>query len=397
MAKQTKTDSHPALLRITSRAKPINQLLAAAIANGLPIQRQEDTAGNIEDASAIDPALLIETTGKQPPSPAPGTGYAGLTAAQRHAFITWSRTPATPAPTAYQQLYLANIEVRLLEEDYRQTALEKIDELLAATAWANNRWLQRANLLASWLLRDGDRLAHWPSTQSLAPELLGIALGQQALIGRPLTAAQLGTTIATWQLGAHLPADLLKLRLDSLTAILGQPPLSYALSQLEANALTPQPWRASHRGLRLLIPQPDLRHVLESSLRELLAVADVSDDDKAPVGVLAALDTSQPDTPAEEVDKGTLDDLGWRLILEFGSTRSDYFDYVVTQAQKLAGYSQLMDEDRRIVYRIIFRKSEMRRFWRLWDYVHGWTTSRVYLNGTELEKWKVWPYSQHLK
>jgi hypothetical protein len=92
-----------------------------------------------------------------------------------------------------------------------------------------------------------------------------------------------------------------------------------------------------------------------------------------------------------------MEELGWRLILEFGSNRSEYFDYVLTQARKLPGYSQLMDEDRRIVYRIIFRKSEMRRFWRLWDYVHGWTSTRVYLNGEELEKWKVWPYSQHLR
>jgi hypothetical protein len=56
-----------------------------------------------------------------------------------------------------------------------------------------------------------------------------------------------------------------------------------------------------------------------------------------------------------------------------------------------------MDEDRRLIYRIIFRKSEMRRFWRIWDYVHGWTSTRVYLNGSELEKWQVWPYSQYLK
>jgi hypothetical protein len=148
----------------------------------------------------------------------------------------------------------------------------------------------------------------------------------------------------------------------------------------------------------LLIPQPDLRPILEPSLRDLLAVADVSEDEEIPIGTLASLDTSQPTTSApEQPEQPSLEELGWRLILEFGSNRSEYFDYVLIQAQKLAGYSQIMDEDRRIVYRIIFRKSEMRRFWRLWDYVHGWTSTRVYLNGDELEKWKVWPYSQHLQ
>ena len=28
---------------------------------------------------------------------------------------------------------------------------------------------------------------------------------------------------------------------------------------------------------------------------------------------------------------------------------------------------------------------------------NGWTATRVYLNGVELEKWKVWPYSQYLR
>jgi hypothetical protein len=148
------------------------------------------------------------------------------------------------------------------------------------------------------------------------------------------------------------------------------------------------------------LPQPDLRDLLEPSLRDVLAVADVADDDAAPVGNLAALDPSQAATSAAQdaqEAEPSLEELGWRLILEFSSNRSEYFDYVLIQAQKLPGYSQIMDEDRRIVYRIIFRKSEMRRFWRIWDYVHGWTATRVYLNGMELEKWKVWPYSQYLR
>jgi hypothetical protein len=127
-----------------------------------------------------------------------------------------------------------------------------------------------------------------------------------------------------------------------------------------------------------------------------MVVADVQTESEPPVGALASLAPAETVATPEGETQPSLEELGWRLILEFGSNRSEYFDYVVAQAQKLAGYSQLMDEDRRIVYRIIFRKSEMRRFWRIWDYIHGWTSTRVYLNGVELEKWKVWPYSHYL-
>jgi hypothetical protein len=57
----------------------------------------------------------------------------------------------------------------------------------------------------------------------------------------------------------------------------------------------------------------------------------------------------------------------------------------------------IMDETRQIVHRISYQKRHMRQFWRLWDYVQNWSSTRVYLNGQEMEKWKVWPYSQHLR
>lgn len=397
MAKQPTTFSYPVLLRINGRIKSLETLLAEAIAAGVPLTLPPDNiGGEVEDFSAIDPSLTTEATSPLPP-PLPGTSYAGLTPAQRHSFIAWSRKPQEPAPLAYQQLYLANLEARLLEPEHRQVVIDKLVELGEDSGWAKLPALHRTYLFACWLTQDGQRLVEWISTRPVPVDLLGIALGLQALIGAPLTAPELGMAITTWQLGARLPADLLKLRLDSLTSILGQPPLAFGLSQLDASATTPRPWRTTHRGLRLLLPQPDLRPVLEASLRDLLAVADVNEDENEPIGILAALDTSQPAAPAEESKQPSMEELGWRLILEFGSNRSEYFEYVLIQAQKLAGYSQLMDEDRRIVYRIIFRKSEMRRFWRLWDYVHGWTSTRVYLNGEELEKWKVWPYSQYLR
>lgn len=401
MAKKSSAYSFPALLRVINRDKPLHQVVQAAADEGLSFrlpeteQRGENGDNPVEDASAIDPSLTLEAANATPPQP--GTSYAGLTPAQRNAFIAWSRQPQSQAPPAFQQLYLANIEARLFEPDMRHEALQSLVALGQASNWRRNPALHRAYFLGCWLLQDGPRLAQWITENEVTAELLGVALGLQCLLDVPLTPAQLGIAIATWKLGARLPADLLKMRLDSMTAILGRPPLAHALAQLGETAIAPRPWRTSHRGLHLLIPQPDLRPLLERNMRDALAVADVTEDDIAPIGNLDALDTGATATESAPSDQPSMEELGWRLILEFGSNRSEYFDYVLTQARKLPGYSQLMDEDRRIVYRVIFRKSEMRRFWRLWDYVHGWTSTRVYLNGEELEKWKVWPYSQHLR
>jgi hypothetical protein len=395
MAKKQTTEHLSPLLRVISRTVPLAELLANAAGDGLPVMFSTAAgSGESEESSAIDPSLTT-VAGNAPP-PQPGTSYAGLTPTQRHAFLAWSVRPELTAPLAFQQLYLANLEARLFENDFRQRALDKLAELGAEPAWSRNVALHRAILLACWIQQDGNRLAEWIAMRPLPAELLGIALGQQAMIGHALTPQELGTTLTTWQLGGRLANELLTLRLDSLTAILGHPPLAYALTQLDDSATQPRPWRSTHRGLHLLIPQPDVRHILEPSLRDLLAVADVDEQTPAPIGNLASLDTTLPDEVAEQAEQPSMEELGWRLILEFGSNRSEYFDYVLIQAQKLAGYSQIMDEDRRMIYRIIFRKSEMRRFWRIWDYVHGWTSTRVYVNGVELEKWKVWPQSHYL-
>ena len=85
------------------------------------------------------------------------------------------------------------------------------------------------------------------------------------------------------------------------------------------------------------------------------------------------------------------------IILEFGQSRSDFFDYALELAQREEGFTQLLDEHRRIVYRVTFDKRRLRNFWRLWDYVQNWQHTRIYADGEELEKWKVWPYSQYMR
>ena len=66
-------------------------------------------------------------------------------------------------------------------------------------------------------------------------------------------------------------------------------------------------------------------------------------------------------------------------------------------ARRNEAFTQIMDENRRLVYRVMFRKGKLRNFWRLWEYVKSWSSTRVYVRGEEVETWKVYPYSQFMR
>ena len=92
-----------------------------------------------------------------------------------------------------------------------------------------------------------------------------------------------------------------------------------------------------------------------------------------------------------------MEELGWHLILEFGHSRSEFFEFALELAQRVESYTQIADENRKLIHRVIFKKRELRQFWRLWDYVQSWSSTQVFLNGEELQKWKIYPYSPYLK
>jgi hypothetical protein len=386
---------YPTMLRVAGRDLPLHTVLHNAQAAQLPVQLHlRDDAAGLEDSAEIDPTLALGEAA-DPPAPPLGIGYAGLSPDQRHAFLRWAAHPATPASAAYQQLYIANLEPRLLENgSQRKLTWGHLHQLHDAEGWRGNPWLIRALLLGAWLEGNGNLLAAVLAVPGVPADLLNVGLGLQALCDTPMTEAELGATLRAWQIGPPLMAELLKLRLDSLSATLSMPPLAFVRAALDEAALVPRPWRTAHRGLRLALPMPDVRVHLEPILRDLNTVTDVAPLNPNPDQLADA-----PEADPDDEENGTpeLESLGWRLILEFSSNRSEYFDYTLIQCQKLPGYSQLMDEDRRMIYRVVFRKSEMRRFWRIWEYVQSWTSTRIYLNGTELEKWKIWPYSQYLR
>lgn len=377
------------LLRVVGRDAPLAEVVARVQARSLPVTLHSPTPG--EDFALIDPALAVVSDSATPAedAPAPGLSYAGFGPRQRGWFLAWQLTPLTPAPLAFQQLYLASLEVRLLEGNL--SARRQLEQFLHSDAWTPNPGLWRVALLAAWLAQDGGALANWLTAVAASAEVTGMALGMQALLGAPLTAAEVRQVARTWEHPvAALAEAVLAFRLQSLAAALGETPLAWALAQQGDGVRRSHPWRCQHRDLRIELPQPDARRALEPLLTELAQVTEAAtpkptDLPGATAGVAAA-------------DSAASDDLSRaHLILEFRQSRSEFFAVALRQAQKRAGFAQLLDEDRHVVYRVAFRKNEMAAFWQMWNYAQNWTGTRVYCRGQELQRWQISFYSQYLR
>lgn len=367
---------HNPLARILGQHVPAQEVLHQAAQNHtLPIQVRAIGPQPVADYALIDPALTLDP--QAPPQqrvtlPPTGAGYAAFTPSQRYQLNQWLNTPIEPAPIAFQQFYLAQLEVGLLEPQTATAVMIEVQRLQQAPAWHQHLGLARLRLLAHWLAQDGSGLAAWLQEDSAPGPLLGVALGLQALLQQALQPPQIAPLFRHWAVEAPLLGNaLLTLRLASLATSLGQEALAYALAQLEENGRQPRPWRSQHRDLRIALPQPDLRPVLEPLLRDLTLMGDETANTDA--------------TDAESADEDVASN-GWQLVLEFGESRSDFFTFALETAQKQAGYVALMDEDRRMVHRVHFQKGEVRRFWRLWEYVQSWSSTKVYLNGDEINK-----------
>lgn len=381
------------LLRIAQRDLTAGEVQEAALSAGtLPVVARDDVRTSVPARAGGDPFQIDLSLALEPPasplSPIQGVSYAGFTPSQRLAFLQWTSDPLKPAPAAFQRLYVANLEPGLLDPSGNRQAVHlELVRCALAPPWQNNEWLARALLFALWLGGSGAGIAEWLSSTTPPPAVIGLAAGLQALLNEPLRPAQVARIAAGWNLrNAGLPAEIVALRLTSLANALGASPLQIALERAPDGSAANRPWRSAHPSLRLSLPQPDIRPTLEPLLADMLEVydplVDVQDIDDFPTG---------PETAPG------IEGLGWRLILEFGQSRSEFYDHVVQICQRMPDYAQIMDENRRLVHRVAFGKSDMRRFWRIWDYVQNWNATRAYLNGEELEKWKIWPYSQHLR
>ena len=396
-----------AALRVAGQDPPAAAVLHAAAARGLPLTVEGGPDPRaLDDYAQVDP-LLATTAGKLSPAkklPA-GMGYAGLPPVARYHYLEWLKQPnsvaALPAPPAFHHLYVANLEVRLLEGGAQVLgARAALNALIGAAGWPSPDLPARALLLGAWAAQDGPEIerlivALAPADAPAAPDparadLVDVALGWLALLGLPLTAESASAAARAWGLPqANLAPAAVRLRVDSLAATLGAEPLAHALAQAGDEARAPCPWRCTHRDLRVAVPQPRLRRALAPLLQEMLTAVDFT-----PEPPPAQAPESADDADAGEAAAGRD---GWSLVLEFSHSRSEYFDIVLRAVQRLPGYAALLDENRRMIYRVTFRRSELRRFWRIWDYVQTWADTRVYVNGKELDKWQVWPYSQYIR
>lgn len=381
------------VVRVAGRDRPLSAVVADTQTRALPVTLKCAVPTPTEEFALIDPALMVESEPATlaEAAPTPGLGYAAFSPRQRGWFLAWLETPLAPAPLAFQQLYLANLEARLLEGN--QFAYQQLEQLMQSDLWTPNPALWRVALLAAWLAQDGVMLAKWLASVAAPVEVIGLALGMQALLSTPLTAAEVRQVARTWEHPAAALAEaVLTFRLQSLATALGQAPLAWSLAQLGDDAHTRRPWRCQHRDLRIELPQPDLRRTLEPLLTELAQVTESADPKPADLPGANAVDS------VAAVDRAANDELSRaHLILEFRQSRSEFFAVALRQAQKRAGFTQLLDEDRHVVYRVAFRKNEMNAFWQLWNYVQNWTGTRIYCQGRELQKSQVYPYSQYLR
>ncbi|MEM7129279.1 MAG: hypothetical protein AAF702_23300 [Chloroflexota bacterium] len=441
--------SLPPLVRVVGRHRPANQLVKEALdderfsgilTSSLPTREPEDSpAGQDQtgpdasrrlfsldsefDYAQVDPALDVEPPQKGVPltPPKAQVGYAGLTPPQRYRMLEWLAFPSQGAPTTIRQLYIAQLETALLDsEEISSQSRDRLMQLLESSPWHHNEGAGRALLLAFWLRRDGPGLNQWLAKGALAPSLVGLALGHLALLGQEISPATFGTLVAYWtdtRRSAERHAlfssqEFYALRLSSLKSSLQEGFLAFGLKQLSDAEQHPRPWRCSHRDLRIAIPQPDLTPYLKPLVREAMLVA-LSDESERQVvrdetdqrssiqmGTLQGgtgqenREQNGAEEPQEVLDSP--EDKPWNLVLEFGESRSEYFEFALFRARQRPGYSQILDENRKLVHRVVFTKPEMKHFWTLWEYVSKWSTVQVYLRGQEIEKDHVYRYSQYL-
>jgi len=395
---------HPnPFVRLLDRDVPAAVVLAQAAALPDTLFRPAPLPGAARpdgDYTQVDPTLPLARDDASVADPLPNTSYAGMNPVQRRRFANWLAAPEMAAPLAFRRLYLAWLESALLEEERRAAATAHILSLLAAGGGREESALAQTALLAGWLAQSGPLIAQAISQGHPPTWALTVGIGWLAHLGEPLGAESALALARGWNLHGsalhnfNLEADggLLQLRITSLANSLGADPLAWALAQISPPhkneaASEPEwlPWRAVHRDLRLLVPQIDLRPLLEPRLRELFASLPVS----------AARAGGEGEGTAREAEAPAPNE--WYLILEFGSSRSQHYDYAIHLARKQPGYQLLMDETRQLIHRVRFRKRNMRQFWRLWPYVESWSSTKVYVEGKEMQKWNVSPYSAELR
>jgi hypothetical protein len=95
-------------------------------------------------------------------------------------------------------------------------------------------------------------------------------------------------------------------------------------------------------------------------------------------------DPANPDSAAS-AEPVSFADRGWYVVTEFPQQRGRGFNKVIDLAQRCPGYQKLADPAEGVIYRNLFRVSDLDAFAELWPAIARWKEHKVYWNGHAAE------------
>ena len=380
-------------LRFTGRHLPAAQQLRRACQQyhwPLELPPRFMTAN---DTSFIDPDLPLIAPAQPELVPSPGyrPTFRGLSPEQRWIYFDWLQRHNGVPPTGYGYLYVTMLEAALFDEH----ALAALAELrwviegvrapsiheFAMFSLALGAWLHRQPEMFQWLLQQ-----QVPLTFFINP-LLTFQLDLQV----PFNASQ-AILLSTW--AGHTWNNWARQHPEATTAAVATELAAQGdrfLSECAAELARPNEVTDIHllnQGLVFGVQVHDFlaNDHFRHRVRELLRLAERA----------AQLGGHFTPRPAPVIQPAQWVDRGWYLVLEFGETTSDKLERVVRIARRHPGYVKLLDENRQIVYRTLYRRRQLDLFWSLFERVRSWKSTRVFVNGHTVSIDYLWPGSPDL-
>ena len=352
-----------------------------------------DTIG--PDLSMIDPDLPLQAPsgGHAVPEPSYRPAFHNLSAEQRWFFWNWLRTHEGHLPVGYTVLYVQQLETALFDT-HALAALQEMRWLLEHhRALSVREFVAYGLAIGAWLYRQAELFAWVVNQGSLGSWQMGMLLSLQNELGVPLSAGQalgLGRFFRyNWSTWARQHPQEVEQAVTAELAATGHTWLNQQVSAL----------RAEQRPMQIQLINPSLCFSVqaidmcsnpgfERAMNDLLQAAERS----------AQLGGHFTERPRVVTPAGTAwADRGWYVVLEFGESASEKLNSTVTLARRHPGFIKLLDENREIVYRNVYQRRDMNRFWVLFDRVHTWKGTRVFVNGNPIKIENLWPGSPEME
>lgn len=379
-------------LRFTGRHLPAaQQLLRGRRDYHWPIEPLPPAFLSSEDISLIDPDLPLVRP-RDPNlllSPGYRSTFRSLTAEQRWAYNQWLREHSSPAPAGYAYLYVMLLEAALFDE-HALAALAELRWLVDEARTASIHEFALFSLACgAWLHRQIETFEWLVEQQTVLTYYINPMLSFQADLQIPLSAQQainLAPHISySWNSWARQHPDAVEAALAEELAAGDQPFLAAHQARM-----APQPMeiRLLNHGLAFSVNICDFLsdEPFRHSLHEVLRLSERA----AQLGGHFTRRSAPTTRPTQWVDRG------WYLVLEFEDTTSDKLDRALRIARRHPGYIKLLDENRQIVHRVLYRRRDLLLFWSLFERVRNWKSTRVYVNGNPVSLEYLWPESPAL-